>query len=227
MIPRPANPVIVAVDVSSLEEAESMVRELAPHVGSVKVGLELFTAHGPEAVRRLSSYAPVFLDLKLHDIPNTVRAASRNVAALGVSMFTVHALGGAAMIAAAAEGAREGAAQAGVPQPLLAAVTALYSVSGEELASPASLAFEAKSAGATACIVSGEDVATVREVVGEEFCLVVPGIRPAGSNGHDQVRILTPSEAIEGGADFLVIGRPITAAGDRVGAARSIVATIR
>ncbi|MEX2275627.1 MAG: orotidine-5'-phosphate decarboxylase [Actinomycetota bacterium] len=227
MIPRPENPVIVAVDVSRLDEAESTVRELAPYVGSIKVGLQLFTAHGPDAVRRLASHAPVFLDLKLHDIPNTVREASRNVAALGVSMFTVHALGGAAMIAAAAQGSREGAEEAGVPPPLLAAVTVLSSVSGEELASSASLAFEAKSAGATACVVSGEDVSTVREVVGEAFCLIVPGIRPAGSNGHDQVRILTPSEAIERGADFLVIGRPITSAEDPAGAARSILASVR
>jgi orotidine-5'-phosphate decarboxylase len=227
VIPRPENPLIVAIDVSTLDEAESIARELAGDVGVLKVGLELFAAHGPESVRRIARHGPVFLDVKLHDIPATVRAASRNVAKLGVAMFTVHALGGEAMVAAAVQGAREGAEAAGVPPPLLAAVTVLSSMSGEELASSASLAFEATSAGATACVVSGEDVATVRQVVGDEIALVVPGIRPAGSNGHDQVRILTPEEAIERGADYIVVGRPITGADDRAGAARSILSSVR
>jgi len=103
----------------------------------------------------------------------------------------------------------------------------LSSMSGESLASPASLAFEARAAGAAGAVVSGEDVAVVREVTGEEFCLVVPGIRPTGSNGHDQLRILTPEEALDAGADYLVIGRPITDANDPAAAARSILATIR
>ena len=227
MIPRPDNPLIVALDVSELDRAEGLARELAPGVGCLKVGLELFVAHGPEAVRRVGAHAPVFLDLKLHDIPTTVERAARNVASLGVAMFTVHALGGEAMVAAAARGAREGAEQAGMAPPLVIAVTVLSSLSGESLATPASLAFEAKSAGATAAVVSGEDVAVVRDVVGEEFCVIVPGIRPRGSDGHDQMRVLTPEEAIEAGADYLVIGRPITGAEDPAGVARSILATVR
>jgi orotidine-5'-phosphate decarboxylase len=131
------------------------------------------------------------------------------------------------MIAAAARGAERGAREAGVPVPMLIAVTVLSSLSGESLASPASLAFEARAAGAVGAVVSGDDVSTVREVMGEDFCLVVPGIRPAGSNGHDQVRILTPEEAIERGADYLVLGRPITASVDPAGAARAILASVR
>ncbi len=227
MIPRPQNPLIVAMDVSDLDEAEAIARRLEGEVAIYKVGSELFSAQGPAAVVRLRSYGPVFVDLKFHDIPTTVERASRNVGRLGASMFTVHALGGEAMVAAAVRGAAAGAAESGVPVPLVLAVSVLSSVAGEGLASPASLAFEARAAGAGGIVVSGEDVSTVREVVGEEPCLVVPGIRPAGSNGHDQVRVLTPQEAIERGADYLVIGRPITASSDPAGAARTILASVR
>ncbi len=226
-MPRPANPLAVALDVSDLDLAESLASSLAPHVGLLKVGLELLWAHGPAAVRRISAHGPVFVDAKLHDIPTTVERASANIARLGPAMFNVHALGGEAMVAAARRGAERGAEEAGVEPPLLIAVTVLSSLSGESLASPASLAFEARAAGADGAVVSGEDVATVREVMGEGFCLVVPGIRPAGSNGHDQVRILTPVEAIEAGADYIVIGRAITQAPDPASAARSILASIR
>jgi orotidine-5'-phosphate decarboxylase len=142
-------------------------------------------------------------------------------------MLTVHALGGEAMVAAGVRGAAAGADAAGHPAPLVVAVTVLSSLAGEGLASPASLAFEAHAAGAAGVVVSGEDVSVVREVLGEEACLVVPGIRPAGSNGHDQARILTPEEAVERGADYLVVGRPITASPDPAGAARAILATVR
>lgn len=227
MIPSPENPLVVALDVSDLARAESLARAVGPAAGMVKVGLELFTAHGPASVERIRSIAPVFLDLKLHDIPTTVERAARNAGRLGVAMLTVHAMGGEAMMAAAVRGAAQGSEEAGQASPAVAAVTVLSSLSGESLASPASLAFEARAAGATGAVVSGEDVGVVREVTGEEFCLVVPGIRPAGSNGHDQLRILTPEEALDAGADYLVIGRPITEAKDPAGAARSILATIR
>ena len=227
MIPRPANPIAVALDLTDLGRAERLARELEGEVGLLKVGLELFSAHGPAAVARLRPLGPVFLDLKLHDIPTTVERTASNCARLGVAMLTVHALGGEAMMAAAVRGATRGAEETGNPVPVLAAVTVLSSLSGESLASPASLAFEARAAGATAAVVSGEDVAVVREVMGEEFCLVVPGIRPAGSNGHDQVRVLTPEGAVEDGADYLVIGRPITGSPDPAGVARAILATIR
>lgn len=227
MIPRPDNPLVVALDVSDLDEAEGLARRLEGEVGLLKVGLELFSAHGPAAMLRLRSYGPVFLDMKLHDIPNTVERASYNAARLGAFMFTVHALGGEAMVSAAVRGARAGAEEAGREVPVVLAVTVLSSLAGEGLASAASLAFEARAAGAGGIVVSGEDVSVVREVVGQDACLVVPGIRPAGSNGHDQVRVLTPEEAVERGADYLVIGRPITSSADPAGAARSILATVR
>jgi orotidine-5'-phosphate decarboxylase len=142
-------------------------------------------------------------------------------------MFNVHALGGQAMIAAAARGAERGARESGVDVPMLIAVTVLSSLSGESLASSASLAFEARAAGAAGAVVSGDDVSTVHEVMGDEFCLVVPGIRPPGSNGHDQVRVLTPAEAIEAGADYIVVGRAITGSSDPLGAVRSILSSAR
>ena len=227
MIPRPDNPLIVALDVSSIDAAEAMARRLDGEAGILKVGLELFAAHGPDAVSRLRAFGPIFLDVKLHDIPNTVQGAARNCARLGVSMITVHALGGEAMVAAAVRGAAQGAEDGGHAVPMILAVTVLSSLAGEGLASPSSLAFEAIAAGAGGVVVSGEDVAQVREVLGTDACLVVPGIRPAGSNGHDQVRILTPEEAVERGADYLVVGRAITGSADPAGVARAIVATVR
>lgn len=227
MIPRPENPLVVALDVSDLDAAEALARTLEGRVGLIKVGLELFAAHGPAAVLRLRTYAPVFLDVKLHDIPNTVEGAARNCARMGAAMITVHALGGEAMVEAAVRGAAEGAERSGHPMPTVLAVTVLSSMAGEALASSASLAYEATAAGATGVVVSGDDVVLVREVLGEAACLVVPGIRPAGSNGDDQVRILTPQEAVEKGADYLVIGRPITASEDPAGVASAIVSSVR
>jgi len=227
MIPRPENPIVVALDVSDIDRAETLARSLEGRVGMFKIGLELFAAHGPAAVLRLRNYGPIFLDLKLHDIPNTVERAARNCARMGVAMISVHALGGEAMVRAAVRGAVQGSAGSDSPVPIVAGVTVLSSLSGEELASSASLAFAAKASGAGAVVVSGEDVRVVREVVGEAFVVVVPGIRPAGSNGHDQVRILTPEEALEAGADYLVIGRAITDSPDLAATAESILAAIR
>jgi orotidine-5'-phosphate decarboxylase len=222
MIPRPEHPIALALDVSDLDVAERLAKDLAGEVGLLKIGLELFWAHGPQAVRRVGAHGPVFVDCKLHDIPTTVERASANVARLGVAMLNVHALGGDAMMRAAIDGARRGADEAGVAPPLVIAVTVLSSIGADALATPASLAWEAMEAGLDGVVVSGEDVRDVRDVCGEAFCLVVPGIRPAGTNGHDQVRVLTPREAIERGADYLVVGRAITASPDPVGAARAI-----
>jgi len=227
VIPRPDNPLIVALDVSDLDAAGALAERLHGEAGVLKIGLELFAARGPEAVTRLRAFGPIFLDVKLHDIPNTVEGAARNCARLGIAMMTVHALGGEAMVSAAVRGATRGADDAGYAVPMVLAVTVLSSLAGEGLASPPSLAFEAVAAGASGVVVSGEDVAQVHEVLGPDACLVVPGIRPAGSNGHDQVRILTPEEAVERGADYLVVGRPITESPDPAGVARAIVATVR
>ena len=226
MQPKPANPLIAAIDRTDLSEATTLAESLSGSVGMLKIGLELFWAHGPDVVRSFSALGPVFVDAKLHDIPNTVEHAAANIARLGVAMLNVHALGGEAMMHAALEGAERGAKEAGVAKPLVTAVTVLSSHTGEELASPASLAFEAKASGLDGVVVSGDDVREVRSVCGEDFVLVVPGIRPAGTNGDDQARILTPAEAIERGADYLVVGRPITRASDPAAAARSIVEQI-
>jgi orotidine-5'-phosphate decarboxylase len=223
VIPRPANPLVVALDVSDIDRAEALGVALAPHVGMLKVGLELGWAVGPEAVRRVAALAPVFVDAKLHDIPTTVERAAANIARVGVAMVNVHAVGGAAMMRAALDGVLRGADEAGQATPMVVAVTVLSSDAGEELATPVSLAFEAKEAGLAGVVVSGADVAEVRAVCGEDFCLVVPGIRPHGANGDDQVRVLTPSAALDAGADYLVVGRPITGAEDPAGAARGLL----
>jgi orotidine-5'-phosphate decarboxylase len=220
----PADRLIVALDRPTLAKAEPLAASLAGAVGMLKVGLELFVAEGPEAVRRIGAHAPVFLDLKLHDIPNTVRGAARSAAALDVRLLTVHALGGSKMVEAAVEGAAQGAREAGVEPPMVIGITVLSSLAGEELASPASLAFEAVEAGASGVVVSGEDVSRVREVLGDGPVLVVPGIRPRGHNGDDHARVLTPREALEAGADLLVVGRPVTDSADPASAARAVVA---
>ena len=217
------NPLIAAVDTSDLDRAAELASALAGTVAYLKVGLELFSAAGPTAVQLLRGRAPVFLDLKLHDIPTTVRRAATNVAKLGPGLLTVHALGGPDMVRAAVDGAEQGAREAGQDPPVILAVTVLSSLGGEGLASPASLAFEAVSAGAGGVVVSGPDVRAVREVVGPNVLVVVPGIRPAGHAGNDQVRVLTPGEALELGADYLVVGRPITGSDDPRAAARAIL----
>jgi orotidine-5'-phosphate decarboxylase len=217
------NPLIVAIDVSNLERAEELASSLAGHVAYVKAGMELFTAAGPAGVERIREHAPVMLDLKLHDIPNTVYRAAHNVGRLGAELLTVHALGGIEMVRAAVEGAAKGAAAAGFEPPGILGVTVLSSLAGESLASPASLAFEAISAGATGVVVSGEDVREVREAVGPRPVLVVPGIRPRGAGSNDHVRILSPAEALERGADLLVVGRPITEADDPAATADAIL----
>ncbi len=217
------NPLIVAADTADPSEAEALAKRLTGLVAMVKVGLTLFVAAGPEAVERVREHAPVFLDLKLHDIPKQVEGAARSAAGLGISLLTVHALGGPEMIGAAVLGASEGAAAIGTEGPAIIAITVLSSLAGEGLASPASLAFEAVSAGAAGVVVSGEDVATVREAVGPAPTLVVPGIRPGGQPANDHVRILSPGEALERGADYIVVGRPVTGSADPAAAARAIL----
>jgi orotidine-5'-phosphate decarboxylase len=217
------NPLIVAADLSDASRAEDLARILSGVIAYTKIGLELFSAAGPDVVARLRAHTPVFLDLKLHDIPNTVGRAARNLGRLGADLLTVHALGGADMVSAAVEGARMGAEETGLTPPAVVAVTVLSSLAGEGLASAASLAFEAVRAGATGVVVSGDDVAVVREALGPKALLIVPGIRPIGHGNNDQVRVLSPGEALERGADFIVIGRPISEASDPVAAARTIL----
>ena len=220
------NPLVVALDTSDLDAAASMAEVLAGSVGMAKVGLELFTAVGPSAVSRLGEHLPVFLDLKLHDIPTTAGRAARNAGRLGAAMLTVHALGGPEMVRAAVDGAAEGAAEAGTAPPEVVAVTVLSSLAEAAGASPASLAFEAVTAGARGAVVSGDDVKDVRDALGEDPVLVVPGIRPSGARSNDHARVLTPAEAMVAGADRLVVGRPITESTDPAAAARAILEEI-
>ena len=220
------NPLVVALDRSDLDEAEGLAKALSGVAGVLKVGLQLFLANGPPAVDRIRRHGSVFLDLKLHDIPTTVARAAREAGRLGPDLLTVHALGGEPMVRAAVDGAAAGAQTRGFEPPRVVAVTVLSSVGGESLASPSSLAFEAIEAGATGVVVSGDDVREVREVLGPEPLIVVPGVRPSGSRSNDHVRVLTPREAIKSGADYIVVGRPVTDATDPASVARGILAEV-
>jgi len=230
-----SNPLIVALDVPDLDQAIGLARRLEGEVGYYKVGLELFGASGPQGVREISRFGPVFLDLKLHDIPTTVERAARVLGELGVGMLTVHASGAAAMVAAAVEGLADGAQGSGHPTPLLLAVTVLTSLSDEELAStnspPASeqvtaLAQLAIGAGAQGLVCAPRDLDLLRGSLGEQPVLVVPGIRPVGAGTDDHARAAAPKTAIQAGADYLVVGRPIVRAADPVTAARSILSEL-
>ncbi len=225
--------IIAAIDTPDLDRAEALAAALAPpRCGVLKAGLELFTAAGPEAVRRLSARAPVFLDLKLHDIPNTVAGAVRSLLPLRPAMLTLHAAGGAAMIAAA----REAAEAAGGPRPILLAVTVLTSLDAAALAAtgvadaPAAqvvrLGRLAMGAGADGLVCSPQEVAPLRDALGAAPMLVVPGVRPLGSAAGDQARTATPEQAVAAGADWIVVGRPITGAADPAAAAAAIAAAI-
>jgi orotidine-5'-phosphate decarboxylase len=212
--------VIVALDYSHESDLQAFAARVAPADCRLKIGLEAYTALGPRAVEALVARGfDVFLDLKFHDIPNTVRAACRAAAGLGAWMINVHVAGGARMLAAA----REGVSAAAKP-PLLIGVTVLTSQSAEDLAgtgvalTPAEAVMKyarlARAAGLDGVVCSGEEAASVRRECGPDFVIVTPGIRPAGTGAGDQRRTMTPAEAIEGGADYLVIGRPITQAPD-------------
>lgn len=220
----------VALDAPDLATAEGWAHAVAPHAGLLKVGLELFSAEGGAAVRRVAAHGPVFLDLKLHDIPNTVAGAVRSVLPLGVAMLTLHAAGGAAMLAAA----RRTAEAAGTGRPMLLAVTVLTSLDAAALAATGvadaptpqvlRLARLAMDSGMDGLVCSPQEVAPIRAALGAAPFLVVPGIRPPGSAAGDQARIATPAEALAAGADWLVIGRPITGAADPAAAATAIAA---
>lgn len=225
----PADRLIVALDVSSLAEAQRIVGAVGANAGAFKVGKQLFVAEGPRAVRDLvASRRRVFLDLKFHDIPNTVAGAVRQAAGLGVSMLTVHASGGSNMLRAAAEAA----ANAQSP-PLVLAVTVLTSmgqhdlqeigVSGRPLDQVLRLASLARAAGCGGVVASPEEVTALRQELGEGFAIVTPGVRPAGAAKGDQSRVATPGEAIAAGATYLVVGRPITEAPDIAKAAKAIL----
>lgn len=223
-------PVAVALDAADLETAVAWAEAVGPHVSTIKVGLELYLRHGADAVvktREASGGRDVFLDLKLHDIPNTVAGAARTVAGLAPTFLTVHASGGSAMVRAAAEA---------LPATRIAAVTVLTSLSEGDLAAvglagPAPdavrrLARLAVEAGARALVCSPREVAAVRREVGAAVTLITPGVRPAGLAPGDQARVATPQQALADGADLLVVGRPVTAADDVAAAAAALARSL-
>lgn len=229
---RAGNPVLVALDMIDPEKARDMATLLAPRVGGVKLGKEFFTANGPEGVRLVADAgAPVFLDLKFHDIPNTVAGAIRASLPLQPLMVNVHATGGAAMMRAAVAAADE-AEKGGVRRPVVLAVTVLTSLNGEDLEATGQtgpvtdqvcrLASLAQKCGMDGVVCSSLEIEALRAECGPDFKLVVPGIRPEWAASQDQKRIMTPSQALELGADWLVIGRPITGAEDPFEAAGKI-----
>jgi orotidine-5'-phosphate decarboxylase len=230
----PENPILVALDVPSAEQAVRMARSLAPHVGGFKVGLELLMGPGPAVVSAIAELGrPVFCDAKLHDIPNTVEQAARQVGRLGARWLTVHAGGGEPMMAAAVAGL---AAGAGDRRAGVLAVTVLTSLGAAALTSTgvtgtpgrqvARLTKLAASAGVEGVVCSVKELGDVAQVA-PQLLKVTPGVRPPGAAAGDQERVATPEEAMARGADLLVIGRPITRAEDPVAAAISIAASIR
>jgi len=229
--------IILALDVDSETKAIGLVRSLADEVGAVKVGLELFNSTGPDIFARLKQAGAerIFYDCKFLDIPNTVAGASRAAARMGVWMLNVHTTGGSTMMKAAAEAARQTAAQTGVPAPLVIGVTVLTSidetilrdelvVSSDVRSQVAHLALLAKNSGMDGVVASPHEIGAIRDACGKDFLIITPGVRPRGAAVGDQKRVMTPGEAIAHGADFVVIGRPITAAEDPVAAARAIAA---
>ncbi len=219
-----------------LDAARALYPKVAPQFGVVKVGLSLFVEHGPAAVRAFQQLGGrVFLDLKLHDIPQTVAHAAEKAGSLGVAYLTVHASGGAAMVKAAVEGAARGAAKAGVTPPVILAVTVLTSLddaalrqagvaqsAGDWATHLAKLAFDA---GAGGVVCSAQEVAKLKPLAqGRVLC--TPGIRPAGAAKGDQARVETPADAIRAGSSLLVVGRPVYEAADPVAAAKAIHAEV-
>lgn len=227
---------IVALDVETADKALEFRDSLGESAGMLKVGSQLFTSAGPDIVRRLvASGARVFLDLKFHDIPNTVASAAREAVRLGVSIFNVHAAGGSEMLRRAADAVAEESARLGVERPRLIAVTVLTSADAHVLeetgveapsveAQVTRLARLADAAGLDGVVASPHEIAPVRRAVArEDFLLVTPGVRPASVGHDDQRRVMTPAEAVRAGASYIVVGRAVLGAPDPARAARDIV----
>jgi orotidine-5'-phosphate decarboxylase len=230
------NKLIIALDVETANEARKLFSLLGAEAGMFKIGSQLFTAAGPQFVREImAGGGRVFLDLKFHDIPNTVAAACREAVRLGVSLFNVHAAGGSEMMRRAGAATAETAEREGLPRPALVAVTVLTSADAGVLAEVGiagalaeqvkMLAKLAASSGLDGVVASPHEIAPVRSVVThEKFLLVTPGVRPSASAHDDQKRVMTPAEAVRAGADYIVVGRAILNAPDPLRAAHEIVA---
>lgn len=228
----PRDRLIVALDVSSSSEAQRIVTAVGGSATTFKVGKQLFTAEGPQVVRELvASGRRVFLDLKFHDIPNTVAGAVSEAAKLNVTMLTVHASGGAKMLKAAIEASSQSSSK-----PLILAVTVLTSLGDEDLQEQGitegvqphvlRLAGNALKVGCSGVVASAKEAAHLRQILGTGFAIVTPGVRPAGAEVGDQARVVTPRNAIEAGATYMVVGRPITHATDPAAAAAAILQDI-
>jgi orotidine-5'-phosphate decarboxylase len=229
--------ILVALDTTEVATAAGWARATRELVAGVKLGLEFFNARGPAGVAEIAALgAPVFLDLKFHDIPNTVAGAVRAVAPLKPMILNLHASGGAAMMKAALDAARDSAAKLGVAPPKLIAVTVLTSLGDEDLAEigqPAGAADQVRrlaaltqTCGLDGVVCSPHEIALLRRDLGPDFLLVTPGVRPSWAAAGDQKRVMEPAQAMAAGADYLVIGRPITGAADPADAARRIGAEI-
>lgn len=229
--------IIIALDVETLEQARALVTSLSGTVGAFKIGKQLYTRCGPEAVEMVHAAGErVFLDLKYHDIPTTVAKAGCEAARMGVFIFNLHALGGSAMISTTVKAVRELAAKTKSPAPLILAVTVLTSMSETDLAEigihepveqvVVGLARIAQAAGADGVVASPREIHLIKEACGPDFVVLTPGIRPAAAEQDDQKRTMTPSQAVRAGADFLVIGRPITQAPDPRAAALAIASEL-
>lgn len=229
---------IVALDVDTLADVKNLVETLGEDVQFYKVGMQLFYGQGQAVVKTLKEQnKQIFLDLKLHDIPNTVAKATEQLIHLGANLMTYHACGGPSMLKAAAQAATETATKLGIPRPKLLAVTVLTSMSDEEwqiLGNQSKiseqvlrLAKMAQEAGMDGVVASPQEAESIRQLCGPDFLIVTPGIRPAGAAVQDQSRIATPAKAIKAGASYLVVGRPITQAQDCRQAARNILDEMR
>lgn len=246
---QPKDRILAALDTTDVETAQNLSRQLQGHVGAVKLGLEFFNAQGPQGVQAVTHgdpdatprgqatpTQPFFLDLKFHDIPNTVAGAVRAVTPLNPKIINVHAAAGPAAMKAALDAAKFAAEPLGIVRPMVIAVTVLTSMDDDDLtavgqATPARdqvvrLARLTQECGLDGVVCSAHEIAAIRAACGPDFKLIVPGIRPAGSAKGDQKRTMTPREAVDAGADYLVIGRPITQADDPAQAARDIAASL-
>jgi len=231
--------IALALDVDNDHDALAIVAELKDSVGVFKVGHQLFTAYGPDIVRRIIGMGGrVFLDLKYHDIPNTVAKASAEAVKLGVSIFNVHSLGGIDMMKAAAEAAKETAGKYNLPAPTVLAVTILTSMDEKSMRKElkitrslqrevAHLARLAQRAGMHGVVASPQEIKMLRRVVRGEFVILTPGVRPVWADKDDQKRVMTPGEAVRAGADYIVVGRPVLRARDRKAAVEKMLEELK
>lgn len=228
--------IILALDVDSEVEALGFVRQLAPFVGAFKIGMQLFNSSGPSIINKINDLGgQAFVDLKFHDIPNTVAAAGRVMTRLNCYMFNVHAAGGMAMLESVAHSVKDEANRLGQTSPIILAVTVLTSIGQSELENEMLIsgfkieevvvkwALMAKKAGLSGVVCSPREITAIRAACGNDFKIVTPGIRPTWSAKNDQVRVTTPADALKMGADYMVIGRPILKAANPVDAAKTII----